>query len=130
MMGATEGSTPFRVNFHVSDVGHTVILGPTGTGKSTLLQLAALQARRYPDATIVCFDKRYSGFIPTKAVGGAHYDIAGDHSEIAFAPFSRLKGEKDMSWATGWVEMCVALQGVKVSPTPQGDRRCRAPGRT
>ena len=117
MMGATEGSTPFRVNFHVSDVGHTVILGPTGTGKSTLLQLAALQARRYPDATIVCFDKRYSGFIPTKAVGGAHYDIAGDHNEIAFAPFSRLKGEKDMSWATGWVEMCVQLQGVKVSPT-------------
>ncbi|MCP5414613.1 MAG: hypothetical protein H6961_08385 [Chromatiaceae bacterium] len=43
MMGATEGSTPFRVNFHVSDVGHTVILGPTGTGKSTLLQLAALR---------------------------------------------------------------------------------------
>ena len=57
------------------------------------------------------------GFIPTKAVGGAHYDIAGDHNEIAFAPFSRLKGEKDMSWATGWVEMCVELQGVKVSPT-------------
>ena len=117
MMGATQGSTPFRVNLHVSDVGHTAILGPTGTGKSTLLQLAALQARRYPNATIVCFDKRYSGYIPTQAVGGAHYDIAGDYNEIAFAPFSRLEGEKDLSWATGWVEMCVQLQGVNVTPT-------------
>ena len=116
MMGATEGSTPFRVNFHVSDVGTRSSWGRPARASRRCCNWRH-QARRYPDATIVCFDKRYSGFIPTKAVGGAHYDIAGDHNEIAFAPFSRLKGEKDMSWATGWVEMCVELQGVKVSPT-------------
>lgn len=115
LMAATEGSTPFRVNLHVSDVGHTVILGPTGTGKSTLLQLAALQARRYPGATIVCFDKRHSGFIATRAVGGAHYDIAGDHNAIAFAPLAALDTERDIAWATGWVEMCVRLQGLPVT---------------
>ena len=65
--------------------------GPTGTGKSTLLQLAT-QARRYPDATIVCFDKRYRVSFRI-AVGGAHYGIAGDHNEIASRCLGRLKGE-------------------------------------
>ena len=30
--GATSGSTPFRLNLHVSHVGHTLIFGPTGAG--------------------------------------------------------------------------------------------------
>ena len=33
----TDGTTPFRVNLHVGDVGHTLIVGPTGAGKSVLL---------------------------------------------------------------------------------------------
>ena len=44
----TEGSTPFRFSLHVGDVGHTLIVGPTGAGKSVLLALMALQFRRYP----------------------------------------------------------------------------------
>ena len=34
--GKTEGSTPFRFSLHVGDVGHTLIVGPTGAGKSVL----------------------------------------------------------------------------------------------
>ncbi len=36
MHGATAGATPFRINLHVGDVGHTVVFGPTGAGKSVL----------------------------------------------------------------------------------------------
>ena len=43
----TEGSTPFRFSLHVGDVGHTLIVGPTGAGKSVLLAFMALQFRRY-----------------------------------------------------------------------------------
>src|SRR5207244_6554886 len=42
MMTETRGSTPFRLDLHVGDVGHTLILGPTGAGKSVLLALLAL----------------------------------------------------------------------------------------
>ncbi|HEX4617048.1 MAG TPA: transporter, partial [Stellaceae bacterium] len=52
LYAATAGATPFRVNLHVSDVGHTLVFGPTGAGKSTLLCTVALQALRYRDATI------------------------------------------------------------------------------
>jgi type IV secretion system protein VirB4 len=33
----TEGATPFRFSLHVGDVGHTLVIGPTGAGKSVLL---------------------------------------------------------------------------------------------
>jgi type IV secretory pathway VirB4 component len=45
-LARTEGSTPFRFSLHVGDVGHTLIIGPTGAGKSVLLALMALQFRR------------------------------------------------------------------------------------
>jgi type IV secretion system protein VirB4 len=38
---------PVPAFLHVGDVGHTLIVGPTGAGKSVLLALMALQFRRY-----------------------------------------------------------------------------------
>ena len=56
LFGKTEGSTPFRFSLHVGDVGHTLIVGPTGAGKSVLLALMAMQFRRYEGAQIFAFD--------------------------------------------------------------------------
>ena len=56
LYGRTEGSTPFRLSIHVGDVGHTLIVGPTGAGKSVLLALMALQFRRYPQSQVFAFD--------------------------------------------------------------------------
>lgn len=56
LFGKTEGSTPFRFSLHVGDVGHTLVVGPTGAGKSVLLALMALQFRRYPNNQVFAFD--------------------------------------------------------------------------
>jgi type IV secretion system protein VirB4 len=53
MMAETRGSTPFRLDLHVGDVGHTLIVGPTGAGKSVLLSLLALQFRRFIGAQVI-----------------------------------------------------------------------------
>ena len=37
MVARTASSTPFRFDLHQGDVGHTMIVGPTGSGKSVLL---------------------------------------------------------------------------------------------
>lgn len=52
----TEGATPFRFSLHVGDVGHALVIGPTGAGKSVLLALMALQFRRYAGAQVFAFD--------------------------------------------------------------------------
>src|SRR5262249_60933831 len=52
LFAKTEGATPFRLSIHVGDVGHMLVVGPTGAGKSVLLALMALQFRRYSGAQI------------------------------------------------------------------------------
>lgn len=120
LMQVASGSTPFRFNLHVDDVGHALIFGPTGSGKSTLLALIAAQFRRYEDAQIFAFDKGRSMLPLTLAVGGDHYEIGGepqgDGREFAFCPLSNLSTDADRAWATEWVETLVALQGVAVTP--------------
>src|SRR3546814_1472478 len=41
LYGKTEGSTPLRFSLLVGDVRNTLIVGPTGAGKSVLLDLMA-----------------------------------------------------------------------------------------
>lgn len=112
----TDGSTPFRLNLHVGDVGHTLILGPTGTGKSTLLGLLAAQARRYAGASVFVFDKGRSMEALTRAVGGQHYDIAGEDVSLCFAPLANLDRPGETGWAEEWVATLMTLQGVVLTP--------------
>ncbi len=53
----TEGTTPFRLTTYVGDVGHVLVVGPTGAGKSVLLATLTLQFRKYEGAQIYVFDK-------------------------------------------------------------------------
>lgn len=120
LMQVASGSTPFRFNLHVDDVGHTLIFGPTGSGKSTLLALLAAQFRRYEFAQIFAFDKGNSLLPLTLAAGGDHYEIGGDHEQegraLAFCPLFELSTDGDRAWASEWIEMLVALQGVTITP--------------
>ena len=74
----TSGSMPFRFSTHVGDVGHMLIVGPTGAGKSVLLALLALQFRRYAGAQIYIFDKGFSARAAVLAMGGAHHALGSD----------------------------------------------------
>jgi len=113
---ATNSTTPFRFNVHVGDVGHTLILGPTGAGKSVLLSHIANSALRYEGAQIYIFDKGYSQYVLTNAVNGVFYDIFGDDNDLAFCPLSNLDNLNEQKWACGWIEGIVSLQGVAMNP--------------
>jgi type IV secretion system protein VirB4 len=123
----TAGATPFRFQLHVSDVGHTLVIGPTGAGKSTLVGLMAAQFLRYPGAQVFAFDKGYSSFALCNAVGGEHYDIAGDATrDLAFCPLADIDQPGVRVWASEWIEGLLRLQSI--DPTPA--RRRESPDRT
>lgn len=111
---ATTGSTPFRVNFHVGDVGHSLLLGKTRGGKSTALAFLMAQWLRYPKSQIFAFDKGYSMYVLTKACGGQHYDLGGERSKLSFCPLYDIHSEVDRATAAEWVRGCMEMQGLKI----------------
>lgn len=111
----TDGATPFRLVTHVGDVGHTLVVGPTGMGKSVLLATLALQFRRYPGSRVLAFDVGRSLRATILGLGGEHYDLGAEHG-IAFQPLARIDEESHRAWAAEWIEGRLRQQGVDVGP--------------
>jgi type IV secretion system protein VirB4 len=111
----TQGSTPFRLSTHVGDVGHMLVVGPTGAGKSVLLALMAMQFRRYPDAQVYLFDKGLSARAAVLAMGGDHYALGLDGT-LAFQPLARIGAPAVRSWAAEWVAGLLTHEKVVVTP--------------
>ncbi|UUP17834.1 conjugal transfer protein TrbE [Nitratireductor thuwali] len=116
----TEGSTPFRFSPHVGDVGHTLVVGPTGSGKSVLLALMALQFRRYPGAQVFAFDFGGSIRCATVACGGDWLDLAGalseDEAAVQLQPLRNIDETSERTWAQDWLSGLIAREGVTVDP--------------
>jgi type IV secretion system protein VirB4 len=113
--GRTDGATPFRLNLHVGDVGHALIVGPTGAGKSVLLSLLALQWRRYVGSQVFLFDKGRSARAATLAMGGTHLDL-GSEGSLAFQPLEAIHQPGARAFALDWVLGLLAKEGIAVSP--------------
>ncbi|WP_163266319.1 conjugal transfer protein TrbE [Chelativorans alearense] len=111
----TSGSTPFRLSTHDGDVGHMLIVGPTGAGKSVLLSLIALQFRRYAGSQVYIFDKGNSARGAVLAMGGEHHALGADGS-LAFQPLRGINSPAARSWAAEWIGALLAHEKVAVTP--------------
>jgi Type IV secretory pathway, VirB4 components len=116
----TEGNAPYRLNLHVDDVAHTLILGMTGSGKSVLLNTINAQFRKYKDAQIFIFDKGASSRILTEGVGGTFYDLGNASDEISFQPLLHADDDKEREWLSGWLCDYLAREKVEVTPKIKG----------
>lgn len=115
----TDGATPFRLVTHIGDVGHTLVVGPTGMGKSVLLATLAMQFRRYPGSRIFAFDMGRSMRATILGLGGEHYDLGTDGA-IAFQPLARIDQDGYRAWAAEWIEGRLRQEGGAIGP-PEKD---------
>lgn len=115
--GVTGGGSPFRFVNHVGDVGHTLVIGPTGSGKSVQLALIQAQFRRYAHSQIYTFDKGGSALALTAGVGGEYYDLGGeDHSRLAFQPLAHIDDAGERAWAHEWILDVLRQEHVQITP--------------
>jgi type IV secretion system protein VirB4 len=115
MMAETRGSTPFRLDLHVGDVGHTLVVGPTGSGKSVLLSLLALQFRRFIGAQVILFDRGRSARAATLAMGGASIEL-GLEGTLSLQPLARIDEPGEIAFALQWATALLTSEGVRVTP--------------
>src|SRR3981189_366310 len=117
----TEGSPPFRFSLHVGDVGHTLVVGPTGAGKSVLLALMAIQFRRYPNSQIFAFDFGCRLRAATIAMGGEWHDIGGVFSGestefVELQPLAAIDDPSERGWAAEWITAILGRERIEVTP--------------
>lgn len=116
----TQGATPFRFALHVGDVGHTLMVAPTGSGKSVLLAFIALQFRRYEGAQIFAFDHGGSIRAATLAIGGEWHDLGGalggDAAPVSLQPLARIDEPDERAWAADWLAAILAREEFAITP--------------
>lgn len=70
----TVSGSPYYFNFHDSDLGNTFICGPSGAGKTVLLNFMLSQLEKH-DPQIVFFDKDRGADLYVRAAGGRYYPL-------------------------------------------------------
>ncbi len=82
----TTSQTPYWFNFHRRDIGHFLVTGPTGSGKTVALTFLLAQAFRItPAPKAVFFDKDRGAEIFIRAIGG-DYEVLTPGTPTGFNP--------------------------------------------
>lgn len=70
----TASGSPFYFNFHHSDLGNTFVCGPSGAGKTVLLNFMLSQLEKH-DPHVVFFDKDRGADLFVRAAGGTYLPL-------------------------------------------------------
>ena len=109
----TRHLTNYHFNFHNGDLGHFLVVGPTRSGKSSLLNFLMAKWKQYEPSRLIIFDKDWSCRIPTVLMGGQYLDLGRERVRVN--PLLELESENDRSWAAQWVESLIASKGYRVT---------------
>jgi len=105
----TVSGTPYFFNFHRQDVGHTTIIGPTGTGKSVLLNFLVAQCFKFRPK-IFFFDKDRGAEIFIRALGGVHSTL-GLSQASGFNPLKLPDSPANRSFLAEWLQILLTAYG-------------------
>jgi type IV secretion/conjugal transfer VirB4 family ATPase len=125
MQAVTTGSSLFYFNYHLDDRGHTLIVGPPGSGKSTWLNATILQGWRYPEMRVWAMEIGESLYATTMACRGNYYRIGTD-DKLQFCPLSVLETPGDVAWGCEYIETMFELQTNKTPSPKQRDEIYKA----
>ena len=110
----TTARSPYFFNFHKGDLGHTLIIGPSGGGKTVLLNFLMAQAEK-TGARQIFIDKDRGAQIFVQASGGTYLAL---HNGIptGFSPLKALANRaEDKTFLSAFVRQLVKADGKPIS---------------
>ena len=105
----TSSGTPYFFNFHVHDVGHTTIIGPTGAGKTVLMCFLVSQAQKFNARTFV-FDKDRGADIFVRSIGGV-YNVIEIQNKNKFNPLKLADTAENRTFLYEWFRAMITASG-------------------
>ncbi len=122
--------TPWRTAYHydlfAGDVGHTLILGATGAGKSFALNFLLVEALKYgPRVLILDLGGSYRWL--TRFLGGSYLELTPDGTEsgLKLQPFALPPTTRTFQFLTGWILRLLKLGGYEASGADTSEIRAR-----
>jgi type IV secretion system protein VirB4 len=105
----TTAAGPYHFNFHHGDLGNFTVIGPSGTGKTVVLNFLLAQARRF-DPRIIFFDKDRGAELFLRAIGG-RYDVLRPGEPSGLNPLLLDDTPENRRFLVDWLSRLVAQPG-------------------
>jgi type IV secretion system protein VirB4 len=109
----TTSGTPYYFNFHLRDIGHTTIIGPTGAGKTVLMNFLSAQAQKFR-ARLFFFDKDRGAEIFLRAINGL-YTVIDPGKNCGFNPLLLPDTGENRIFLLDWLKQLVSSFGQEVT---------------
>lgn len=104
----------FNFNLHVDDIGHTLLIGSTGGGKSVLIAEIINGFLKYENSQIFMFDRGSSVRSTCYLNSGELYDIGKD--DISFQPLSNVDDPNERLWCRNFIENLLVQENFEIKP--------------
>lgn len=115
----TVSGTPYFFSFHVRDVGHSMIIGPTGAGKTVLLNFLCAQAQKFK-CRLFFFDKDRGAEIFVRSIRG-RYMMPSAAKVSGFNPFQLEDNRENRAFLIDFLKALVS-EGDKPLPAHEIER--------
>lgn len=106
----TEYQTPYFWNLHYGDVGHVLVQGATGAGKSFLVNFLLTHAQKYDPATVI-FDIGGSYERLTRLLGGSVWRMGLTHRTFTINPFCLEPTREHLHFLFSFVRVLLESSG-------------------
>jgi type IV secretion system protein VirB4 len=110
----TEDHGLFHFNLHVEDVGHTLVFGPTRTGKSFLLNFVIAHAQKYGPYTFI-LDVGGSYRLLTEALNGSYVSVRPAKLPFSINPFALEPTAANTEFQFAFTKLLIELVGGNLS---------------
>jgi type IV secretion system protein VirB4 len=109
----TTAGSPYYFSFHSGDLGNFLIIGPSGAGKTVLLNFLIAQAQRF-SPRVIFFDKDRSAEIFMRAMG-ARYDVLRAGVASGLNPLQLPDTPANRRFLHDWVAKLLTVNGEILS---------------